>query len=188
MDGQLISSNEYKTTKWSGGKTTQFFLYPTGSEFNIGEFDLRVSSATIESKTSTFTDLRGYNRIIMTLDNPIFIQHNDCEKILLQPFEKHYFSGDDTTVSYGECTDFNVIFKKGMDADASVVTNGMVKLLKNKQYIIYFIENTIVTNEIGEKYSVNKGECLYIKNECKTLDLEAFKESKHNCVAIIIKF
>lgn len=186
MNAQIITKATYQTTEWSGGKTTQFFLYPIGSQFQVGAFDLRISSATIDLNISNFTSLPGYNRILMTLDKAIYIQHNNQEKVLLQPFEKHCFSGEDQTTSYGTCTDFNVIFKEKLKADTTVIANTTISLRNDSYYIIYFVEDSKVFDETGNVYVVDKGECLHIKHSKDSIRIESKTHTK-NC-AIVVQF
>lgn len=186
MNGQIISKNNYRVTKWSGGETTQLFLTPYQSgDFEIGKFDLRVSSATIEQVQSTFTTFRGYQRVLMTLDKDIAIQHNHGEWYALAPLTAHQFSGDDYTISRGKCTDFNVIFKSECTVDTKVIKSGDIHLKKDKQYLIYFLqEGNILEND--ENVLINKGDCVYF--QCVSTSILIQSVENERPVGILIEF
>lgn len=46
INARLMTKDEYITTAWSGGKTTQMFIYPEESDFSTRNFKFRLSSAT----------------------------------------------------------------------------------------------------------------------------------------------
>lgn len=65
---QLIPKSAQTTSNWSGGTTTQLFIYPPEASYAARNFLFRISTATVETETSTFTDLTGFNRILLLLN------------------------------------------------------------------------------------------------------------------------
>ena len=110
---------DYETTVWSGGTTTQLAIAPSGARYARRDFLWRVSSATVETEESDFTPLPDYERLIATLRGEIRLRHNDGPPILLRPLEVHRFSGADQTRSRGRCRDFNLMLRRGR-ADGSM--------------------------------------------------------------------
>ena len=108
-----IEESEYHTSAWSGGTTTELFLSPKEGSYAKRNFLWRLSSATVDLLESTFTDLPGYERIIMTLKGELDLCHNGGEWLHLKEFMPHRFDGGDLTVSRGRVTDFNLMLKKG---------------------------------------------------------------------------
>lgn len=100
-------------SKWSGGTTTELFIYPPNSSFAERDFDLRLSTATVESQTSDFTPLRGFNRVLMVLEGELSLDHLSHHSTKLKKFDFDRFEGEWDTKSTGVCVDFNVIFKVG---------------------------------------------------------------------------
>ena len=94
---------------WSGGTTTQLFIYPNESSYKNIDFIFRVSTATIEIEESTFTILPGVNRSLMLLEGEITIHHKNQYSKTLRTFDVDSFSGDWHTTSLGKATDFNVM-------------------------------------------------------------------------------
>ena len=46
MDIKIISKSDFIVNNWSGGKTTELFIYPKGASLSKRDFICRISSAT----------------------------------------------------------------------------------------------------------------------------------------------
>lgn len=160
MNYQVIDKKAYSCSTWSGGKTTQLCLFPPQGSYQVGHFDFRISSATVELDETDFSSLPGYQRIIMTLDNPLQLIHlNQGERVKsvhLQPYEGYRFSGDDVIRSVGKCTDFNLIFKNGISGDMEVMKTGATWTAASKSItFIYALKNVRVKIQQGTQRSVD---------------------------------
>lgn len=114
----LISPETYLNSSWSGGRTTQLCLLPESASYAARNFDLRISSATVEIEESVFSDLRGYSRIIAPLEGSFDLQHPDrkgLQHFHLERYQLHAFDGGEKTLCQGRGRDFNVIFRHGLD-------------------------------------------------------------------------
>ena len=47
MPHHFIPSNSVKTIKWSGGTSSELFIYPEGSDFKTGNYQVRLSTNRI---------------------------------------------------------------------------------------------------------------------------------------------
>ncbi|QSX05201.1 HutD family protein [Sedimentibacter sp. zth1] len=112
-DYKVIRKNDFKKDVWSGGTTTQLAIFPENELYKDRKFLWRLSSATVEQETSTFTPLPYYNRILMILDGKIELNHSDTEIINLNAFDQNEFDGANQTVSKGKVVDFNLMMRKG---------------------------------------------------------------------------
>jgi len=108
---KIFSLENQKSINWSGGKTTELFIFPEKSKFENRDFEIRISAATIEVEESNFTPLPGYRRKIMVLEGELHLIHENHHSIKLQRFNQDSFSGDWKTTSSGKVTDFNVIYR-----------------------------------------------------------------------------
>ncbi|WP_196594530.1 HutD family protein [Pectinatus sottacetonis] len=124
MSVKVFSEKDYITTEWNGGKTTQMYISPKNENYGERNFKLRLSSATIATPISKFTEFNNMDRILMTLDNKIELEHGEHKKIMLNPFEPHYFAGDNKTISRGCCVDFNVMLQRNSYTKAELFHNG----------------------------------------------------------------
>lgn len=105
------TEKDYKTSAWSGGTTTQLFIWPPQGNYNKRDFLFRISSATVETETSTFTELPGIGRYITPLEGGFTLQHKGHYSITLQPLQIDSFSGDWQTTCIGKARDFNLMLK-----------------------------------------------------------------------------
>lgn len=108
-----LKPSDYVTTQWSGGETTQLAIAPKGAVYAERDFLWRISSATVETDESDFTPLPDYERVISTLHGDMALCHNGGETLTLHPYDIHSFSGADKTHSWGCCTDFNLMLRRG---------------------------------------------------------------------------
>ena len=67
MTIQAIPRSQAVTTRWSGGNTTEFYIFPQDSTYAQRDFQIRISSATVDDPESDFTLLPDFNRIICPL-------------------------------------------------------------------------------------------------------------------------
>lgn len=124
MEYELFTTENFKTTTWSGGTTTELYLEPAGRSYAERDFTFRLSSATVDDEVSTFTALPGVRRVITPLDSPLEIKHGSEAGITLQPFELYHFDGGVKTTSRGKTRDFNVMYREGQSVSARVLTKG----------------------------------------------------------------
>ena len=115
MNDNIIvrTEKDYKVSKWSGGDTTELYLYPENGDYKAGNFQLRISSATVEVDQSEFTSLPGVERYLMIFQGHLDMIHGEKEKVSLEPYEVDHFDGGIPTVSYGKVVDFNLMLKNG---------------------------------------------------------------------------
>lgn len=115
----LVPKEQCQTSRWSGGATTQLAIYPPEAQYAQRDFIWRLSSATVEEETSTFTDLPEYNRVLSIIQGSLTLSHNGAAPLSLAPLELDQFDGGCHTVSQGRVTDFNLMMRKGL-CDGSV--------------------------------------------------------------------
>ena len=108
-----LTSKDYRTSRWSGGETTELLIWPRDAVYGQRDFLFRVSSATVELNESTFTALPDYHRLIATLEGTITLCHDGGAPLTLAPYQVHAFDGGSETVSLGRCRDFNLMLRKG---------------------------------------------------------------------------
>lgn len=108
---KIITNKDIRTSNWSGGTTSQLYIYPEQASYAARDFLFRISSARVEVAESTFTALPGVNRVIMILDGVLELEHHGKYKKTLKTFDQDYFPGDWHTTSHGKVTDFNLMTK-----------------------------------------------------------------------------
>jgi hypothetical protein len=72
-------------------------------------FEVRVSSATVDADMSVFSNFAGFTRHITPLSGELRLVHDGNDERALRPGDIHTFDGGAHTVSHGKCVDFNLI-------------------------------------------------------------------------------
>ncbi len=107
-----LKPEDFATSQWSGGTTTQLFIWPEGASYASREFQVRISSAVVELPESDFTPLMGVTRYITPLSGGFTLTHPGKTPIVMAPLGEPYrFSGEESTHCVGKATDFNLMLK-----------------------------------------------------------------------------
>ena len=113
MEWTLFTKEDYVTTSWSGGTTTQLAIAPEGAVYADRDFLWRLSSAGVDLPHSDFTPLPDYNRLISILRGEMKLKIGEGEPFDLQPLQVCAFDGGVPVESWGKCADFNLMMRKG---------------------------------------------------------------------------
>ena len=108
---EFILKSDIIKTNWSGGTTAEIFIHPKGASFKLGNYNLRISIATVEIEESIFTSLPDVSRTLMVLKGTLKLNHEGHHSSVLAPFQQDSFDGGWKTKSQGKVTDFNVMTK-----------------------------------------------------------------------------
>jgi len=163
---EIIKS--YKTTDWSGGKTTEMFIYPPTRSYADRNFDFRISSATVEVEEIDFTDLTGYHRLLTILDGQLELSVNNVPTFVLKKDVPFWFLGSDKVKSRGLVRDFNVIYTSKYKVNWTLLTSTEDRKIRLKQggFAFYFLakgevnlnDNLIKENELVMLNSIENSE------------------------------
>lgn len=172
---KILKEEDFNISTWSGGKTTELFIYPEGSEYSKRDFKMRISSATVELETSNFTKLDSIHRFITPLDNELKLTHNNNEFINLKPFEVYEFDGDIETISFGKVKDFNLMLAHGV--------NGRLKnfYIDEKKHIIILANsgfNILYSYDCLFRISIDEEEFMLYPNEILVMESNEMKNIK----------
>lgn len=185
MHFNIIKHKDLTTNSWSGGTTTELFIYPPTSNYQKRDFDFRLSTATVEVEKSEFTTLQNVSRKLMILDGTIVIHHEGYASKQLNKFEVHEFLGDWKTIAEGTCTDFNLMTKGNINGDIKALTvENNTKLnfpisqnAASAWVFIYVYSGEISLDFNEEKHSIHKGDLISIKNPA-TLSIVCIENSE----------
>ncbi len=157
---KLIKKDEFKDSNWAGGITSEIFIYPEDATVGEKNFDFRISSASCNLEKSIYTNYDGFLRYISPLDNSMTIT-TDAKKFSLRPFEVLFFNGKSNTFSTGDVRDFNLIYKKNLNAQMySLNINNYKNYFKGHAIIFNFNSKLKYEDEKFPEFSA-----LYLKNE-----------------------
>lgn len=134
-----VLKNDFITTRWSGGTTSQIFIDPIDADVAKKDFDFRISSATCELESSIFTPYGDFNRFITPIDGSLKLTVNG-EDVFLKPYDIYFFDGSDDVVSEGKVRDYNLIVRKGHNGSmyAKYLENDRLVIDSNYKNIVIF--------------------------------------------------
>lgn len=112
MGWKIVKDEDFVTTQWSGGTTTELAISPEGALYSERDFTWRLSSAHVQEESSDFTALPDYRRLISLLDGSMDLKVEDGERFSLSPKEIFPFDGALRVKSFGRCLDFNLMVRK----------------------------------------------------------------------------
>lgn len=170
---------EFKTSLWSGGSTTELYIYPEDAIYKEGNFQCRVSSATVEVERSDFTSLPGVKRYLSIFHGHLDMIHGEGEKVSLEPFQVDCFDGGVPTVSFGQVVDFNLMLKNGADGkmEAAQISAGESFILEPKKGQNLLVVYAPVGKVKIDDMQIETGELFICKNWSKELRIENTGES-----------
>jgi environmental stress-induced protein Ves len=156
MKLSFFKTQDFKKSSWPGGCSTELYISPSTASYADRNFNLRISTASVEVERSTFTSLPDFQRKIMILEGEITIHHEGHYTKKLKPFDVDAFSGDWKTSAIGKCIDFNVMTRGGLQSELSSLLfskKESSKLVIDKQWktIGFFIFKGNVEVEIDQK-------------------------------------
>ncbi len=128
---QIKTYDDYKVTHWSGGTSTQLHIFPPESSVEKRDFEFRISTASVLDDESDFTIFPGIKRILIPLNNPIVLNHDKGEDIVIQPLTTYSFEGGCHTHCRGKTNDFNLMIRHDREGSLQVVhlhTNEQITL------------------------------------------------------------
>lgn len=154
MENKIISKNSFKTSAWSGGETTELYIYPEGSKYQERNFIFRVSSATVELEQSTFTPLEGIKRFISPIEGSLRLYHKN-QVVHLRPYMCFEFDGGLETKSEGKAKDFNVMLSKACSGylESVLIQKSIEVRLSNINYDLWIIYSPQLNLTIQAKAS-----------------------------------
>lgn len=170
MKTSIRSTQHFLTSQWSGGSTTQLYIFPANASYAERNFELRMSTAKVEVGESTFTALPGVHRKLMILEGEISITHEGQYSKQLKLFDVDAFSGDWKTTAIGTCTDFNVMTTGQQQSELYHLAMGAISSYKLKpkttckHLFLYATSGNIHLQLMHVNYILEAGNLLVIEN------------------------
>lgn len=169
---KLIKKENLSTSKWSGGTTTQLYIYPENELYENRNFTFRISSAKVDLEESTFTKLPNIKRRIMILDGKLKLIHENHHSVTLEKFQQDTFYGHWNTKSYGKVTDFNLMLNENADGfieHINLENEKIINAYKNDKYnntteVFYCVKGKINISINNEREELKAGDVAIIKN------------------------
>lgn len=166
----IILAENFHTKDWSGGITTELFIFPPTSEYQQMNFNFRLSTATVEVQKSDFTPLPSVARTLLVLDGKISLFHENHHTKILNKFDQDQFQGEWKTSSIGKCIDFNLMTMgetTGVLGSLSIKTEEMAHSPIEEQwdwFFVYVSTGDVSINLSQENYILREND-LFVLNQ-----------------------
>lgn len=169
---KIIKKDKFSSSKWSGGTTTQLYIYPEDELYENRNFIFRISSAKVDLEESTFTKLPNIKRKIMILDGKLKLIHENHHSVTLEKFQQDTFYGDWNTKSYGKVTDFNLMLNENADGiieyinleDEKIINAYKKDKYNNTTEVFYCVKGKINISINNKREQLETGDVAIIKN------------------------
>lgn len=169
---KIIKKDKLSSSKWSGGTTTQLYIYPENELYENRNFIFRISSAKVDLEESTFTKLPNIKRKIMILDGRLKLIHENHHSITLEKFQQDAFYGDWNTKSYGKVIDFNLMLNENADGIIEYINlenEKIINVYKDDKYnntteVFYCVRGKINISINNERGQLKAGDVAIIKD------------------------
>ena len=187
MKTTVIKEQDIIVSKWSGGESRQYYIYPSGSFYAARDFMLRVSMATAYSdEEAKYTDLENFTRYLIMLEGTAHVFHKNHYDIVMNPYENiDVFDGGWDSSSTGKVVDFNLMTSKNLTASMSVMDkNDVIKTNKeyeNKNWLIFFCGYGSASFELSsdESFNISKNDLIIFEDIETNFEIKVqLKDSK----------
>ncbi len=146
MDIHVYHPTAFRTTQWSGGKTTELYLYPSDGSYADRRFQFRISSASVDLPESRFTRLDGVTRYLTPLCEGFFLKRNGHWRFLPKG-DVLCFSGEEDILCRGSGRDLNLMLK-GARGEMRILPTGDHALTLHAFIFLYCPSETVVNGTI----------------------------------------
>jgi environmental stress-induced protein Ves len=186
MKFEIKKPGQYTSSRWSGGTTTELYIYPYGSNLQNLDFQFRISTATVEIEESTFTVFPGVKRIMLPLQGEMTLMHDENNPIHLKPFEQDSFLGDSITKCVGKVIDFNLMTRGNTTGKIEVIQ------LQPGEQISVILENSVIycftgQAQIDNQHFKTNETLVYFSEAAQVYNLKALAQSVLLKVDLIVK-
>jgi environmental stress-induced protein Ves len=173
MSFELLHKNDYKTITWSGGTSTQLYIFPKTSSYEKRDFTFRISTATVEQEESTFTVLPATERALMILEGEMEINHQGKYATRLKKHQVHYFQGEWISIGKGQARDFNLMTKNNAKGELEALImnkDHQMSLTPNCDALGIFLQKgkLNIQQDLGANYSMHSGDFMMLLSESNT--------------------
>ena len=192
MNVTTLEECHFKKSNWSGGSTTELYIFPKNASYIERNFEVRISTAQVEVEKSNFTSLPGVNRKLMILDGEITISHQNHHSKLLKKYEVDSFKGEWNTSAIGTCTDFNVMTTTNIHSDLyriEVIRNSETLIEIDalwKTFFLYVHTGSIEVELDHNKHHINSNNLMLIKN-IETCSISIYAKDHSQLIVVKIK-
>ncbi len=125
---KLIKASDINISRWPGGISQQYYIYPETASYAERNFIFRMSLATAELEEESFyTNLPDITRHLVMLEGSAKVVHHGHYELMMHPYQEiDVFDGAWVSSGQGRVTDFNLMVKGAVGKMSVVAESGAV--------------------------------------------------------------
>lgn len=173
MKISIVKDKDVIISKWSGGESRQYYIYPPDSVYAARNFMFRVSMAvSYSADEAKYSCLENFTRYLIMLEGTAHVFHKEHYDVVMNPYnEIDVFDGGWESYATGKVTDFNLMTSKNCNGSMSAVNNSCVidfESIKNigKSWLMFFCRSGSVSFDLpsGENINISKNDLIVFEN------------------------
>ncbi len=142
---ERLPQSAFGISKWSGGTTTELFIWPQGASYAERRFCIRISTATVDIDRSVFTRLCGVTRYIAPLGDGFTLEIGQNAPEFIPHAAVKRFDGGEDVICTGAGRDLNLMLK-GADGELIMLKPNERHGVKRAEFVfVYAVKACCVT-------------------------------------------
>ncbi len=173
MKINIVKKQDVIVSKWAGGESRQYYIYPPDASYALRNFLFRVSMAISNSEVEAeYSDLENFTRHLIMLEGTAQVFHENHYDIIMNPYEEiDVFDGGWKSSAIGKVTDFNLMTSKDCKGSMSVIYKNCTVVTDDlgssrHNWLIFFCNSGKASFSLSsvENVNVTEGELLIIED------------------------
>jgi uncharacterized protein len=169
-DVSHLTPADARRLPWKNGRgvTEELAVWPPGASFERGDFDWRISKATV-AEAGPFSAFAGFDRVLVVVDGDALVLSHEgaAPRIRVERLVPYRFDGGRPTsaeLTGAPVRDFNVITRRGcVRADVSVLrAESTRESLVAGHAFVHVVEGATVARVAGADVPLATGDSLWL--------------------------
>lgn len=186
MKISVIKEKDIIVSKWAGGESSQYYIYPPEADYPARDFWFRVSRAVSNSdEEAGYSNLKNYTRYLIMLEGTAHVFHRGHYDIVMNPYEEiDVFDGGWESSAAGKVTDFNLMVSKDCMGNMSVIDKSCVVSLNSEEgsrqnWLMFFCGrgSALLSLSSGENINISEGDLIVFENISQGLKINIQSEN-----------
>lgn len=173
MKISVVKDKDVIISKWAGGESRQYYIYPPDSVYAARNFMFRVSMAvSYFDEEAEYSSLENFTRYLIMLEGTAHVFHKGHYNVVMNPYDEiDVFDGGWESYASGKVTDFNLMISKNYKGSMSLVNDSCVieiESIKNssQNWLMFFCCNGSASFDLssGKNINVSKNDLIVFEN------------------------
>lgn len=158
---EKLPAGAFNISRWSGGTTTELFIWPYGASYAERRFGIRISTATVEIAQSTFTKLPGVTRYIAPLGDGFTLKIGQNEPEFIPHAAVKRFDGGENVICAGAGRDLNLMLS-GAAGELIMIKPNERHIVRQAEFLFAYAVQDCRISVNGTNTDAERGEFLRI--------------------------